>query len=65
MVLAFRMQDAVPDGSNTPPPPAGAKRKSAGYPYTLTTVLPLAGVSIQTGKIEGNENSLKIFRWAG
>lgn len=56
------MQDALPDGSNTPPPPAGAKKKSAGYPYTLTTVLPLAGVSIQTGKIEGNENSLKIFR---
>lgn len=60
--LTSRKQDALPDGSNTPPAPAGAKKKSAGYPYTLTTVLPLAGVSIQTGKFEGNENSLKIFR---
>ncbi|CAN0485307.1 unnamed protein product, partial [Ectocarpus sp. 12 AP-2014] len=70
-------KDALPDGSNTPPPPLGSKKsvkgggataRRPGYPYTLTTVLPLSGVSIKTGKIEGNEHSLKIFsakaRWA-
>ncbi|CAM9820249.1 unnamed protein product [Ectocarpus sp. 4 AP-2014] len=64
-------KDALPDGSNTPPPPAGSKKfvkgggataRRPGYPYTLTMVLPLSGVSIKTGKIEGNEHSLKIFR---
>lgn len=66
-------QDALPDGSNVPPVPARGKKggkgggggpaaRSSGYPYTLTMVLPLSGVSIQTGRIEGNENGLKIFR---
>ncbi|CAN0264400.1 unnamed protein product [Scytosiphon promiscuus] len=66
-------KDALPDGSNTPPVSsrgkkggkgggAGTAARNSGYPYTLTMVLPLSGVSIQTGKIEGNENGLKICR---
>ncbi|CBN77551.1 similarities to vacuolar protein sorting-associated protein [Ectocarpus siliculosus] len=66
-------KDALPDGSNTPPPPAGSKKsvkgggataRRPGYPYTLTTVLPLSGVSIKTGRIEGNEHSLKDLQGA-
>lgn len=68
--LALSLSHGKKVGAEEAPSPSASRgtsgaatpASSSGQAYSLTTVLPLAGVNIRSGKVDGNDNSLKITR---